>query len=124
MRGELYEYFGEMLSQADIAKKEGINRSTLSDWYKKTGNMIEAVEGAKKSLAQRNIEYNGEILSLKAISVKEDVKFESLKKNWEDTEYDIYKAVKLTKKSQLERNGSIEYNGKMMTILAISNMEE
>jgi len=93
MRGELYEYLGEMLSQADIAKKEGINRSTLSDWYKKTGNMIEAVEGAKKSLAQRNIEYNGEILSLKAISVKEDVKFESLKKNWEDTEYDIYKAV-------------------------------
>ena len=124
MRGELYEYFGEILSQADIAKKEGINRSTLSDWYKKTGNMIEAVEGAKKSLAQRNIEYNGEILSLKAISVKEDVKFESLKKNWEDTEYDIYKAVKLTKKSQLDRNGSIEYNGKMMTILAISNMEE
>ena len=124
MRGELYEYFGEMLSQADIAKKEGINRSTLSDWYKKTGNMIEAVEGAKKSLAQRNIEYNGEILSLKAISVKEDVKFESLKKNWEDTEYDIYKAVKLTKKSQLKRNGSIEYNGEMMTILAISNMEE
>ena len=56
MRGELYEYFGEMLSQADIAKKEGINRSTLSDWYKKTGNMIEAVEGAKKSLAQRNID--------------------------------------------------------------------
>lgn len=124
MRGELYEYNGEMLSQADIAKKEGINRSTLADWYKKTGNMIEAVEGAKRSLAQRNIEYNGEILSLKAISVKEDVKFESLKKNWEDTECDIYEAIKLTKKSQLERNGSIEYNGKMMTILAISNMEE
>lgn len=124
MRGELYEYNGEMLSQADIAKKEGINRSTLADWYKKTGNMIEAVEGAKRSLAQRNIEYNGEILSLKAISVKENVKFESLKKNWEDTECDIYEAIKLTKKSQLERNGSIEYNGKMMTILAISNMEE
>lgn len=124
MRGELYEYLGEMLSQADIAKKEGINRQTLADWYKKTGNMIEAVEGAKKSLAQRNIEYNGEILSLKAISVMENVKFESLKKNWEDTKYDIYKAVKLTKESQLKRNGSIEYNGKMMTILAISKMEE
>lgn len=68
MRGELYEYNGEMLSQADIAKKEGINRSTLADWYKKTGNMIEAVEGAKRSLAQRNIEYNGKMMTILAIS--------------------------------------------------------
>lgn len=35
MRGELYEYNGQMMSQADISKLEGINRQTLSDWYKK-----------------------------------------------------------------------------------------
>ena len=74
MKGELYEYNGQMLSQASIARLEGINRSTLADWYKKTGDMALAVEGAKKSLAQRNINYNGEILSLKAISEKECIK--------------------------------------------------
>ena len=71
MKGELYEYNGQMLSQAEIARLEGINRQTLADWYKKTGDMILVVAGAKKSLAQRNIDYNGEVLSLKAISEKE-----------------------------------------------------
>lgn len=123
MKGELYEYNGQYLSQAEIAKKEKINRSTLADWYKKTGNMADAVTGAKKSLAQRNIEYNGEILSLKAIARKEEIKFESLKKNWEETE-DIYKSVKITKEAQLKRNGSIEYYGKMLTIHAIAQLEE
>lgn len=56
-----------MMSQADISKLEGINRSTLTDWYKKTGNMIEAVKGAKESQEQRNIDYNGEVLSLSYI---------------------------------------------------------
>ena len=35
MKGELYNYKAQILSQADITKLEGINRSTLSDWYKK-----------------------------------------------------------------------------------------
>lgn len=124
MRGELYEYNGEMLSQADIAKKEGINRSTLADWYKKTGNMIDAVAGAKESQIQRNIEYNGEILSLKAISIKENIKFESLKKYWIESEKDIYKAVQKTKEAQAKRNGDILYKGKLMSALAIANMED
>ena len=118
MKGELYEYNGQMLSQAEIARLEGINRQTLADWYKKTGDMILAVAGTKKSLAQRNIDYNGEVLSLKAISEKESIKFESLKKIYEQTN-DIYEAVRLTKEAQLKRNGSILYNGKMMSITAI-----
>lgn len=124
MRGELYEYNGEMLSQADIAKKEGINRQTLSDWYKKTKNMVDAVAGAKESQKQRNINYNGEILSLKAIAVKEKVKFESLKKFWIESEKDIYLAVQKTKEAQAKRNGDILYKGKMMTAFAIANMED
>lgn len=122
MKSELYNYKGQMLSQADIAKLEGINRTTLADWYKKTGDMSKAVEGAKKSLAQRNIQYYDEVLSLKAISVKENLKFESLKKYYEETN-DIYLAVKLTKEAQAKRNGNIEYNGQMLTILAISKLE-
>lgn len=84
--------------------------------------MITAVEGAKKSQAQRNIKYYDDVLSLKAISEKENIKFESLKKYYEETN-DIYEAVRLTKEAQLRRNGNIEYNGKLMSILAIANLE-
>lgn len=123
MKGELYEYNGKQMTQAEIAREEEINRATLADWYKKTNNMEEAVKGAKKSLAQRNIAYYEKILSLKAISVKEHVKFETLKKNFEDCQ-NIYEAVRLTKESQSKRNGSIEYNGSFMTIYAIANIEQ
>lgn len=118
MKGELYSYNGQNLTQAAIAKLEGINRATLADWYKRTGDMELAVIEAKKSLAQRNISYNDEVLSLKAISQKEKVKFESLKRFYDKTD-NIYEAVKLTKEAQLKRNGSISYNGKMMSITAI-----
>lgn len=123
MKGESYEYNGKQMTQAEIASEVGINRATLADWYKKTNNMEDAVNGAKKSLAQRNIAYNEENLSLKAISVREQVKFETLKKNFEDCQ-DIYEAVRLTKESQLKRNGNIEYNGSFMTIHAIANVEQ
>lgn len=122
MKGELYEYKGQMLSQAEIARLEGINRSTLADWYKKTNNMEEAVIGAKKSHEQRNIKYGNQVMSLKAIAEKEDLKFESLKKFYDSTK-DIVKAVELAKEAKLQRKGSIPYKGKMMTITAIANME-
>ena len=123
MIGEYYDYKGEKLTQAQIAQREGINRSTLADWFKKTGSMESAVEGAKKSLAQRNIDYNGEVLSLKAIAEKENIKFETLKKNLEETN-DIYEAVRLTLESKLKRNGDILYKGQMMTAGAIADMED
>ena len=123
MKGELYDYKGQKLTQAEIAKLEGIHRTTLADWYKKTNDMEKAVEGAKKSLAQRNIQYYDEVLSLKAISNKEQLKFESLKRYYDETQ-DIYKAVQLAKESQFKRNGSIEYNGQMLTILGISKLEQ
>ncbi len=123
MKGEVYDYEGELLTQAEIARKEGINRSTLADWYKKTGNMVEAVAKAKKSLAQRNIKYYEETLSLKAIATKEKLKFESLKKFYDQTD-DIYEAVKLAKEAKAKRNGSIPYNNQMMSILAIATLEE
>ena len=119
MKGELYNYKDQMMTQADIAKLEGINRSTLADWFKKTHDMVLAVEGAKKSLAQRNISYYDEVLSLKAISKREEIKFESLKKFYDQTN-NIYEAVRLTKEAQLKRNGSILYKGKMMSMSAIA----
>lgn len=122
MRGELYEYNGQMMSQADISKLEGINRSTLADWYKKTGNMIEAVKGAKESQEQRNIDYNGEVLSLKAISEKENIKFESLKKFWHENEKNIYLAVQKTKEAQARRNGNILFRGQLLSMTKISEI--
>ncbi len=123
MKGPLYEYNKLMMTQAEIAKLEGISRSTLADWYKKTGDMNLAVAGAKKSLAQRNIQYYDEILSLKAIAKKEKLKFESLKKNYE-TYDDIYQAVGETKNAQKKRSGDIFYYDKYMTIHAIAELEE
>lgn len=123
MKGVLYDYKGQKLYQAEIARLEGVSRTTLADWYKKTNDMEKAVEGAKKSLAQRNIQYYDEVLSLKAISDKEQLTFESLKKYYDETQ-DIYQAVQLAKESQLKRNGSIEYNGIKMTFLGISKLEK
>ena len=123
MIGEYYDYKGEKLTQAQIAQREGINRSTLADWFKRTGSMESAVEGAKKSLAQRNIDYNGEVLSLKAIAERENIKFETLKKNLEETN-DIYEAVRLTLESKQKRSGDILYKGQMMTANAIALMED
>lgn len=122
MKGELYEYNGKQMTQAEIAREEDISRSTLADWYKKTNNMAEAVKGAKKSLAQRNIAYNEKNLSLKAISVKEHVKFETLKKNFEYCQ-DIYEAVRLAKEAKEKHNGTIPYNERLMTISGIAELE-
>lgn len=84
--------------------------------------MVEAVKGAKESQAQRNIEYNGEILSLKAISEKESIKFESLKKFWEESEKDIYQAVQKTKEAQAKRNGNIPFRGQLLSMTKISEI--
>ena len=123
MIGEYYDYKGEKLTQAQIAQREGINRSTLADWFKKTGSMELAVDGARKSFAQRNIDYNGEILNLKAIAERENIKFETLKKNLEETN-NIYEAVRLTLESKQKRNGDILYKGQMMTANAIAELED
>ena len=121
MKGELYEYNGQMLTQFEIARLTGINRSTLADWYNRTGNMNEAVRQMRENNKTRYIEYNGEISSLTAIAKKEDLKIESLQKFYEQANHDIYEAVRLTKEAKLKRNGSILYNGRMMSILAIAN---
>lgn len=123
MRGNLIEYNGEMLTLNAIANKENLSRQSLTDWYKKTNNIYEAVEGLKKSSGIKRIKYNGEELSLTAISEKENIKYETLKKFYV-RENDIYKAVELTKEAQRKRNGSIEYNGKMMSITAIAAQED
>ena len=122
MRGELIEYNGEMLTLNAIAVKEKLSRQSLADWFKKTNNIYDAVNGLRKASGVKRIKYNGEELSLTAISEKENIKYETLKKFYV-RENDIYKAVELTKEAKLKRNGSIEYNGKMMSITAIAEQE-
>lgn len=121
MRGELIEYNGKMMTLNAIAKEENVSRQTLTDWYKKTNNIYEAMNSLKKSLSQRNINYNGEILSLKAIANLENIKFETVKKYYDKCN-DIYEAVRLAKESKIKKTGSIEYNGKMMSMTAICEL--
>lgn len=134
MKARLYEYKGQMLSQMDIAKLEGINRYTLSDWYKKTKNMEEAVIRVKKIQEQRNIEYYDQTMSLSAISEKEGIVYDSLKRLYDKTK-DIYLAVKLTKIEKIKRQlllyefstvlneWSIEELKEMMNLYQISDEE-
>ena len=122
MPREYYDYKGEKLTQAEISRRTGINRTTLADWYKRTGDMDSAVEGALRIQSQRSIEFNGENLALMTIAKRVGVKYETLKKRYEETG-DVYEAVKLSKESKEKRLGDILYKGKMMTALAIANME-
>ena len=123
MKGELFEYNGEMLTHAEIARRTGIHRATLADWYNRTKDMNLAVEGALKSLAQRNISYHGEVLSLKAIADKEGLKFETLKRFYDENN-DIDEAVRLAIEAKLKRTGSILYQGKLNSFSAIAKMED
>ena len=124
VKGPLYEYQGEMLTQADIAKKTGINRATLADWYKRTQDMNLAVEGAKKSLALRNMPYYDEVLSMKAIAKKEGIKEDTLRKYYEQSN-DIYEAVKRCKDNIIQRQErKLMYKGKITTKTKIAEEED
>ena len=67
------------------------------------------------------IEYNGEMLTIRAISKKEGVSTTTLTRKYEQTQ-DIYEAVKLAKKSK-ESSQIILYYGEELTIAAIAKRE-
>ena len=49
MKGVLYDYKGQKLYQAEIARLEGVSRTTLADWYKKTNDIMLAKEHLRHS---------------------------------------------------------------------------
>lgn len=111
MRGELIEYNGEMLTLNAIAVKENVSRQTLTDWYKRTNNIYEAVKLTKSAQAKRNgnILYKGKLMSALSITNLEGIKRDTLKEFYEL--YDnINKAVFLTKESQKRRRQALYKN--------------
>ena len=118
------EYKGEMLTFNAIAKKEGLNLSSLKSAYERTGDIYKAIELAKERQAtfRGNIEYNGELVSLSDISAQINVSLSSLQRAYREMK-DIYKAIELSKKRQSARKGMIEYNGETLSINAIAKKE-
>ena len=123
-------YNGQTLSFNAIARAEGLSPDSLIKKYNQTQDIYEAVKLAKESQSKRKesivqVSYNGQTLTLDAISNLEGIKSETLRKKYSQTQ-DIYEAVKLTKESQTKRNESIThipYNGQTLSLKAIAELE-
>ena len=124
------EFNGETLPIETIAKRTGIGPQTLRGHFEKTGDIYQAIKNAQESkdyLDDRKtyVEYNGETLALSTIAKRENIRRETLKRNYNETG-NIYDAVKLAKKGQEDRKEKlivVEYNGENLSINAIAQKE-
>ena len=123
MKSSLIEYNGEQLSLIEIAKRANVSRWSLTEMYKTTNDIYSAIEKVREKKDNKYIEYNGEKLALTSIAKLEKLKVESLKKFYIETN-DIYKAVKLANEAKENRKGTIEYNGKKMSMSAICKIHD
>lgn len=109
------EYNGEMLTIYKIAKREGLNDSSLGKLFKDTGDIYEAVRIAKENQnrAHLNVEYNGKKHSITEIAVMEGINPDILSKRYKE-KGDIYEAIRVCKENK-EKNAkkSIEYDGEI-----------
>ena len=126
-KNKTIEYNGEMLTIGAIAKREKITPDSLAKAYKDKDDIYEAVRICKENQAKRNksiqrIEYYGKMMTIKAIADKEGLVPHSLKETYNKIG-DIYEAVRLCKENQKTFNGSIEYNGEMLSLVAIADKE-
>ena len=119
------EYNGEYLTLAKIAVIEKIPETTLKRNYDVIGNIYETVKKCKENQQNRKgtIEYNGETLNISTIAEREHLSLNPLIKKYQELG-DIYEAVKTCKQNQKIYNGTIEYNGEVLTISAIAAKED
>ena len=123
-------YNGKTLTLKEIAKIEGVSYTTLTAKYKDTQDIYQSVELTKEAQKRFKekinlIDYNGQNLSIKKIAELEGVNVTTLIRKYNETQ-DIYEAVKLTKEAQKKANDSIThipYNGKILSINAIAQLE-
>ena len=119
-------YKDQILTLAAIAKLEGISSTTLTRKYNETQNITEAVRLAKESQTKQQerinqIPYNGEILSLYAISKLEGIGEVTLRAKYAKT-HDIYEAIKQSREVNLVAN-RIDYNGQKLSLSNIAKLE-
>ena len=110
------------MSLRAIAKQEGIEPTTLCKYYKKTGNIDEAVKQSKAGQMQK-IEYKGEKMSLNAIAIQEGIVNTLLRKYYNQTGGDIDEAVKQSKAGARGPIEKIEYKGEQLALEAIARQE-
>ena len=79
------DYNGEKLSLTAIAKRIGSSNKTLKKYLTETGDIYIAVERCLEIKSKRDldgqIEYNGELLNLNAISQREGIPYATLANN-------------------------------------------
>ena len=84
-RLETVDYNGEKLSLTAIAKRIGSSNKTLKKYLTETGDIYIAVERCLEIKSKRDldgqIEYNGELLNLNAISQREGIPYATLATN-------------------------------------------
>ena len=115
------EYNGEMLSLAEVARRENLPSTSLDRRYKQTGDIYKAVKVCKENLIEK-VEYNGEQLPIRTIAQREGLTPHILKRTYEEIR-DIYEAVKICKERQTKRKESVQYldySGETLTIEEIS----
>ena len=119
-----YEYNGNMLSIRAIARAESISPDSLKRKLDESGDIYEAVRMAKESQAKRRgtVEYNGQLLTVGTIAKREGLDDDALRRRYNETK-DIYEAIRLTRKAQIKRKGTIKYKGKTLTLTEIASME-
>ena len=120
------EYNGEMLAIYAIAQREGIGASSLRKYYDKYKDIYLAVNKCKeirRKSEETKIEYNGEILAMRAIAQRVGTTGDTLKRYYEQTG-DIYEAIKryYQKKDEYE-SGRIEYKGELKFLRTIAKDE-
>ena len=117
---QLIPYNGEMLTAAEIARRENIkDKRLITRYYNLLGDINEAI----KRIKSYKLEYHGEELTLFAIARKENINFHVLKDCLEKTQ-DIYEAVSQCLASKTAREEKkIPYKGKMKSLLSIAKEE-
>ena len=127
------EYEGEQLSITAIAKREKIQADSLRKAYMQTKEDIyEAIKICKEKQQKDKkktvyIEYNGENLSIFAISKREGLSYSTLMKEFQELQ-DIYEAVENLKnqKNQPKKHDTliVEYNGQKTRIGTIAREQD
>lgn len=126
------EYYGEMLAISVIAKREKIGIGTLTNSYKKTGNIYDAIKRCKKRAEDRKervkiikeeeesqkIEYKNQKLELKEIAKIEGLDASNLRRYFNITG-DVYKAVFMAR-YQMRKSQTVQIDGATLDLYDLS----
>ncbi|MBQ2835934.1 MAG: hypothetical protein IJE68_03785 [Clostridia bacterium] len=125
---EKIEYKGELLAISVIAQKENIGIETLTNSYKKIGNIYEAVKSCKERAESRKertkqkegkkIEYKNQRLELREIAKIEGLDAGNLRRCFDSTKH-IYKAIFMAK-HKMRKSQTVHVAGATLDLYDLS----